>query len=339
LDRTVALAKRRGGFGWQALRAALDSSPVLGAGRVEDTWNLVGRALRAVATCAAKTLKVSREQVLRDAGVTLLGAVSLKAALDIDWGDPAAQAEALARRLADVDRLEQWVATHVPVAEAPSVQAALTALRRILTQDLEPDPTTGQRRIRRGVAAERMPSLGDPDMRHGPQDADAPLHRLQAPCHHTRRPGCDCRAKAWTSPNGGRFPKQAFVIQLEEGRVTCPAQQTAAIPAGATTVHFAATVCQPCPLRAACTTATSRGRTMTIHPQEALLQRLRAELHTPDGRTRLRHRTTLEHSLARVSHIQGPRARYKGIRKNTLDVRRVAVVANLQRIARLPKAA
>ncbi len=35
----------------------------------------------------------------------------------------------------------------------------------------------------------------------------------------------------------------------------------------------------------------------------------------------------------------GPKARYKGTRKNTLDLRRVAVVANLQRIARLPKTA
>src|SRR5437867_1272297 len=56
-DRTVALAKQTGRFGWQALRAALDSSPLVGAGRVEDTWNLIGRALRTVATCAAETLR------------------------------------------------------------------------------------------------------------------------------------------------------------------------------------------------------------------------------------------------------------------------------------------
>src|SRR5437773_9586102 len=68
LDRTVALAKQTGRFGWQALRAALDSSPLVGAGRVEDTWNLIGRALRTVATCAAKTLDISRAQVLRDPG-------------------------------------------------------------------------------------------------------------------------------------------------------------------------------------------------------------------------------------------------------------------------------
>jgi hypothetical protein len=391
LDRTVALAKQTGRFGWQALRAALDSSPLIGAGRVEDTWNLIGRALRTVATCAAKTLKISRDQVLQDAGVTLLGGGSLKAALDIDWSDPAAQAEALARLLAEVDRLEQWVTSQVPVAEAPPVQAALTALRRVLTQDLEPDPTTGQRRIRRGVAAERMPSLGDPEMRHGRKtrtrlftgykrhviklvDADVIVGAIVRPANepehealarltpdvapygplaellidrgylgspaigalHAR--GVAIRANAWTSTNRGRFPKSAFAIDLAEARVTCPAEQTAPIVRGAATVHFAAAVCQPCSRRAACTTARG-GRSIAVHPQEALLQSLRARQQQPEGRTQLRQRTTIEHSLARIEHLQGPKARYKGIRKNTLDVRRVAVVANLQRIARLPAAA
>src|SRR6266545_2884999 len=392
LDRTVTLAKRTGRFGWQALRAALDSSPLVGAGRVEDTWNLIGRALRTVATCAAKTLKISREQVLRGAGVTLLGSGSLKAALDIDWSDPAAQADALARLLGEVDRLEQWVTSQVPVAEAPPVQAALGALRRVLTQDLEPDPTTGQRRIRRGVAAGRMPSLGDPEMRHGRKtrtklftgykrhvmklvDADlivgAVVRPANEPEHHAltlvepavvqhgplaelqidrgylgsarigplHAQGVTITAKAWTSTNGGRFPKQAFAIDLPAARVVCPAQQVVAIPVGAATVHFAAAVCQACLQRAACTTATRGGRSIAIHAQEALLQALRATQHQPEGRAHVRQRTTIEHSLARIDRIQGPKARYKGTRKNTLDLRRVAVVANLQRLARLGKAA
>jgi DDE family transposase/transposase-like protein DUF772 len=392
LERTVTLAKQRGGFGWQALRAALDSAPLLGAGRVEDTWNLLGRALRTVATCAAKTLKISREQVLRDAGVTLLGAPSLKAALDLDWSDPAAHADGLARVLAEIDRLEHWVARQLPLADAPPVQAALAALRRVLTQDLEPDPTTGQRRIRRGVAADRMPSLGDPAMRHGRKtrtrpftgykrhvikllDADLIVEAVVRPANQPEHEvvalvtpavtahgplaelfidrgylgsptigtlhaqGVAIRAKAWTSRNGGRFPKQAFTIQLAAGQVICPAQHTAPIVAGAATAHFGAAVCQPCALRPACTTATTGGRSIAIHPQEALLQTLRAAQQQPDGRARLRQRTTVEHSLARVHQIQGPRARYKGIRKNTLDVRRVAVVTNLQRLARLEKAA
>lgn len=391
LDRTVALAKQRDDFGWQALRAALDSSPLVGAGRVEDTWNLIGRALRTVATCAAKTLQMSREEVCRAAGVTLVGRPSLKAALDIDWTDPAAQAEALARLLAEVDRLEQWVAAHVSVADAPPVQAALDALRRVLQQDLEPDPTTGQRRLRRGVAPDRRPSLGDPEMRHGRKtrtrvftgykrhvvkviDADVIVGAIARPANEPEHQaletllpdvrrhgvlaelqidrgylgspvvgtlhgdGVAIRAKAWTTVNGDRFPKQAFAIDLAAARVRCPADQIVAIPTGARTVHFAAGTCQACALQSACTTSTT-GRSITIHPQEALLQRLRVAQREPTGRAQLRQRTTVEHSLARVDQIQGPRARYKGTRKNTLDVRRAAVVTNLQRIARLPVAA
>ena len=46
LDRTVALAEKTGGFGARQLRAVLDSTPLFGAGRVEDTLNLLGHALR-----------------------------------------------------------------------------------------------------------------------------------------------------------------------------------------------------------------------------------------------------------------------------------------------------
>ena len=392
LDKTVALAKTRGGFGWQHLRAALDSSPLLGAGRIEDTWNLIGRAMGAVVTCAAQTLRVPRAHVLREAGLTLVGASSLKAALDIDWQDPIAQAEALARLLAEVDRLEQWVATQVPVAAAPPVQAALRVLRQVLTQDLEPDPTTGQRRIRRGVAVDRMPSIGDPAMRHGRKtkrrtftgfkrhvmklvDADVIVDAVVRPANEPEHaalamltpavtphgplgevfidrgylgspliPSLDAagvaiRAKAWTSVNGDRFPKHAFTIDLAAAQVTCPAPQTVAIRPGAATVHFPAAICHACPLRAQCTTATHGGRSIALHPQEAFLQTLRTAQHDPAGRARLRHRTHVEHSLARVQQMQGPKARYKGLRKNTLDLRRVAGVINLQRLARLPIAA
>jgi len=78
LERTVQLAKETGKFGWQHLKFALDSSPLLGAGRVEDTWNLIGRALSTVVDCAAKVLNVPREQVLREAKLTLLSGPSLK---------------------------------------------------------------------------------------------------------------------------------------------------------------------------------------------------------------------------------------------------------------------
>src|SRR5215510_5051800 len=42
LERTVARAEKTGGFGARQLRAGLDSPPLFGAGRVEDTFTLLG---------------------------------------------------------------------------------------------------------------------------------------------------------------------------------------------------------------------------------------------------------------------------------------------------------
>src|SRR5262245_34207754 len=392
LARTIELAKRTGRFGWQKLQAALDSSPLLGAGRIEDTWNLIGRALGAVVTCAAKAVNRPRAAVIAEAGLTLVDRSSLKAALDIDWDDPAAQAAALERLLTEVERVEQWVAAQSPTTRAtPALHTALTALRAVLMQDLEPDPTTGRHRILRGVAKGRQPSLGDPEMRHGRKsrsrpftgykrhvvkllDSDLIVEAVARPANepehtvlaalttavaphgtltdlwmdrgylgssevsalHAR--GVTLHAKPWIARNGERFPKHAFAIRLAEGTVECPAHHTAPILPGRATAQFAAQTCRACTLRDACTTA-AEGRSISLHPQEALLQQLRAHLRTPDGRATLRRRTSVEHSLARLDHTQGKKARYKGARKNTLDVRRCATVINLQRLARLAKAA
>ena len=41
VDRTVEIAQKRGTFGRRKLRAALDSSPLWGAGRVEESWKTI----------------------------------------------------------------------------------------------------------------------------------------------------------------------------------------------------------------------------------------------------------------------------------------------------------
>jgi transposase len=107
---------------------------------------------------------------------------------------------------------------------------------------------------------------------------------------------------------------------------------------GRSTVQFPAATCRACSLRDACTTA-AQGRSISLHPQEALLQDLRATMRTPAGRADLRHRTTVNTHLARLDRTQGQKARYRGTRKNTLDARRCATVVNLQCLARLAPAA
>jgi len=46
IERTIEVAAATGAFGSRPLRAALDSSPLWGASRVEETYNLLGHAPR-----------------------------------------------------------------------------------------------------------------------------------------------------------------------------------------------------------------------------------------------------------------------------------------------------
>ena len=392
LERTVELAKETGDFGYKQLRVALDSSALWGAGRVEDTFNLIGHALSVVVDCAAQVLEVPQESVHQEAGLTLLGHSSLKAALDLDWDDKEQQQHALQRLLQEVQRLRAWLSSRLAEElEQPPLKEALGLLERVLEQDLEPDPEGGGSRIRRGVAKERRISVTDPDMRHGRKSRSklfngykrhvareldhgmivaasvrpaneaehkaldrmrgdierlAPIIELhidraylsaQLPSE-LHRGGGRVVAKPWVPRNASRFPKTDFHIDLDHGQVRCPEKQLAAIRGRV--ARFEATSCDPCPSRHRCTRAKpGRGRSISIHPHEEMLLSLRRTKATPEGRQALRERCAIEHTLAHVGRRQGPRARYRTARKNTLDLRRVAAVENLHAIDRLACAA
>jgi hypothetical protein len=168
LDRTVELAKQSKDFGDTALRVALDSAPLWGAGRVEDTFNLLGHALTIVVECAAQVLRVTPASICSDAGLTLLGGSSLKASLDIDWDNVDEQRRALRLLLNEVAHLRAWLKSRLPDHLAqPPLKEALALLEQVISQDLEPDPDGVGMRIKRGVAKDRRVSVTDPDMRHG----------------------------------------------------------------------------------------------------------------------------------------------------------------------------
>jgi hypothetical protein len=66
---------------------AIDSKPLDGASRVEDTFNLLVHAARKVVECAAGLLGWPEERVGRVAGIPLLLEPSVKAGLDVEWND------------------------------------------------------------------------------------------------------------------------------------------------------------------------------------------------------------------------------------------------------------
>jgi hypothetical protein len=137
---------------------------------VEDTLNLLGHAVRKAVGLAARTLGTSAEAILEEAGLILVGHSSLKAALDLDWGQPKAREQALRMVLAEVARWEKWLEQHQRlVEEVPPLQDVMDTIAQIIMQDTEPDPEGGPggKRIKPYVAPDRRISLEDADMRHG----------------------------------------------------------------------------------------------------------------------------------------------------------------------------
>src|SRR6266568_3331580 len=148
LERTVELARRTKAFDWKklpkTLRVAVDSSPLAGAGRVEDTTNLLAHAARKVVQCAADLLGWTSERVAREAGIPLLLETSVKRALDIEWSDPLAKAGALDTLVEQLDSLDAWLRKRLPEELAePPLKEHFDTLVQIRTQDLEPDPDGG----------------------------------------------------------------------------------------------------------------------------------------------------------------------------------------------------
>ena len=170
LDRTVTLAEQTGGFGARQRRAALDSTPLFGAGRVDDTLNVLGHALRKAVGLVAQTLGTSTDVLLEEAGLTLGGHSSLKAALDRNWGEPRAKEQALRLVREEVDRWKRWLEQPQSLPEPQSpLREVLETLVQMVEHDTEPAPEGGPggRRLKKPVAPERRIAIEAKDRRHG----------------------------------------------------------------------------------------------------------------------------------------------------------------------------
>lgn len=374
----------------KTLRVAMDSSPLEGAGRVEDTINLLGHAGRKIVTCAAQLLGWAEDRVCREARCPLLLASSIKAGLDLDWSDPDDKASAIPTVIEQLTSLEHWVTGRLPdELTRPPLDEHVATLRQIIGQDLEPEPDgSGRMRIREGVAEDRRVSIEDKEMRHGrktkskrfngykrhlaidldtvlilavavlpanrPEEEAAPsltadittqgleigslyIDRgyINAPVVDeilARRGAVICRP--WLAHNGNHFGKRAFKLNMRDRTITCPAGEQQPIVLGAK-VEFPAATCRACPLRAKCTDAApDRGRSVAIADNELLQHRLRKQAATSAGRQELRERVPVEHRQAHTCRRQGRHARYLGSRKNEFDLRRAAVISNLEVIQR-----
>ena len=391
LERTRELAKSTKGFDWKKLpkdlRVAVDSRPLEGAGRVEDTFNLLGHASRKLVECVAEITGHKFEEVCQLAGIPLLLHSSIKSGLDVNWNEPEQRDRALEVLVRQVTSLHKWLSKQELSVEE-TLQPYIAAVAQVREQDLD-ESVPDHPRIRQGVAQDRRVSIEDSEMRHGRKsrskrfngfkehiaaDLDSALilacavtpanvpEELAAPrlhddmsrqelkiaelsidrayinsdlVAHVQAAKGEILCKPWSGRNNRTdlFDKTDFKIDMRSKTITCPAGEVEPFEPGQV-VEFDPEACGACPLRTKCTHSASRGRSVRIADNERLQHGLRKLAATGPGRERLRARTGIEHRLAHIAARKGPKARYRGTRNNLYDLRRAAVIQNLETIQR-----
>jgi hypothetical protein len=133
----------------------------------------------------------------------------------------------------------------------------------------------------------------------------------------------------------GGFTLDDFTVDEAAGAVTCPARITRPISARRTVTFGAA--CRACPLRARCTTRKD-GRSLILHPHDALLRAARAGWA---GQPALRenyakYRPNVERVISQIASRGGRRLklRYLGTAKNNAWLKNRTAALNLRNLLR-----
>jgi len=282
--------------------------------------------------------------------------------------------------------------------EDESIAEAAELLQQLLWQDIA--PTERGYKIRRGTKQDRIPSVEDPEQRHGHKSQNHSFtgHNGQVAVEVDSQLITAVEVTPGNQPDGqsaqqivedsednaqveagqvigdtaygsmqvrkdlgereviaptvkgsrqGDFSKDNLDIDVDNDQVTCPA--------GNTTTHytwtsyrsssdkpkrkvkrfaFAKEVCRACPHYSDCVNdKRQRGRFITLHPDEKLLQQARTLEKTEYFRQTYRQRIVVEHRIARLVGLGLRQSRYFGRAKTQCQALLAATVANLTLIA------
>jgi len=168
--RSLEVARAQGWVKGGPLRAALDTTISFGRGAVEDTYNLIVQGMQELCRVLAA---VAGEEPAAWAQARDLGrycAPSIKGAVELDWDEAPAGEALLTAIIAAGERALAW-AREVRSGWGPGSpeDRRIAAAAALLTQLLWPDvePTDRGYRVKPGTAEGRVPSVHDPEQRHG----------------------------------------------------------------------------------------------------------------------------------------------------------------------------
>lgn len=404
-QHSLSFARKTGYVKGRRMKAAVDTTNILGRGAVKDTCNLLSDGIIQAARVLAMLDGVKVEAWAKWRGFERYFGSSVKGEATVSWDNEKARRAFLQGIVADADRVleiarQSQVGEPEGSARRQSIIKAAGLLGQLLLQDVERKEDGAS--LKEGVSRDRIVSVHDTEMRHGHKssrklfdghkaavavDTDSQLITAvdmlpgNAPdntgalklierseentgievaetigdCAYgdgaTRQAFAEAEriliAKVPGRPNKAHFPKEDFEIDLESGTCTCPAGQITRRVSRVTTrtdssgrthqaqgFRFHGATCGKCQLRSACVAAgKGKGRTVTLHPQEALLQQARALQHSEAFAQYRKRRQVSEHRLARLVQLGIRQARYFGRAKTLFQLLMAAAVANLTLVA------
>lgn len=404
-ERSIRFAKETGYLRGHRMKAAVDTSFILGRGAVKDTYNLLADGIVQLVRALAETEGLEAEVWAGRHGLERYFGSSVKGEAAIDWDDAKARKAFLQSVVADADRVLELARRALDgepeeSANRERIVAAAALLGQLLLQDVERKAEGAA--LKQGVSRDRIISVHDPEMRHGRKstsnrfnghkaalavDTDSQLitavevlpgnasdnvgvlELVKQSEENTGIPvettigdaaygdgatrqafvdaGRTLVAKVPGRPEKAHFPKEDFHIDLEAGTCTCPSGRVTQVRRrlksrsdGHGTYQqlsgfvFDARVCAVCPLRPKCVASKKgKGRTVRLHPQEALLQQARALQHSDAFAEYRKRRQVAEHRIARLVQLGIRQARYFGRVKTLFQLLLAATVANLTLVA------
>ena len=380
-QRSLQFARQTGCLKGRRMKVAVDTTFILGRGAVKDTYNLLADGIVQVVRALSALDGTRPEEWALRHGLELYFGSSVKGEAEIDWDNQKERQALLLKIVADADgvlELARQAQGRFP-ADSPERQAigeAAELLGQLLLQDVERQEDGPVRKD--GVSRDRVPSVHDPEMRHGRKSSSKRFDGHKAAVVDTdsqlitevdilpgnagdntgvlelveqseentgiaveetigdaaygdggtrqafAEAGRTLIAKVPGRPNKACFPKEDFQIDLTAGACTYPVQS----------FQFDPKVCGACPLRSQCVAAgEGKGRTVTLHPQEALLQQARAFQKSEDFAEYRGRRQVVEHRLARLVQLGVRQSRYFGRAKTLFQLLLAATVANLTLVA------
>lgn len=244
--RSLELAKKQGHFkGERKLRLALDTTNILGRGAVKDTYNLLADGTVLVLRALAQQAGVGLGAYAGAGGYArYVEGPSLKGQAEIDWQDAGARRGFLSGIVQDADRLLGELRRVRGRLEPGSpedrqLEGAAGLLSRVLQQDIERCEEGAE--LREGVARDRMPSVHDPEVRHGRKSRAKRFdgHKLQVAVDTDSQLITDVAVLAGNAPDR----EQALEVVAESEALTgCAVEETLGDTAygdGATRQQFA----------------------------------------------------------------------------------------------------